>query len=116
MQEYNRRVVDTKADIDEKLAVIPEGELKSEIRLAMQAYVDANTIWSTEAATDFMNGRVVLMDFEPVRSILAKYNVPPEYNGQRIGSSRLADQKKALSIIYQDASIHLEKATDLLRN
>ncbi len=70
-QDYGSRIIDAKADIDEQLAELPEGEMKQEIQKALDAYVDAKTVWSTAATRDF-----VMTEFEPAKGILLKYKVP----------------------------------------
>ncbi len=45
-RDYSSRMIDLNADVQELLAQLPEGELKNEIRLSLEAFVDANAISS----------------------------------------------------------------------
>lgn len=102
LQEYTSRLIDAKAEVDEKAAQLPEGELKQEIKSALEAYTDAKTIWAV-----FGRGYVD-ETLEPGKSIISKYNVP---KGSNYTSGR--DLETTLSTIWQAADKHIEKATEL---
>jgi len=53
---YSDRLIDTKADVQENLRVLPEGELKKEIGMAMDWYVIALNTWTQ------LNGQPVDME------------------------------------------------------
>ena len=44
--DYQNRLIDAKADVNEALRNLPDGKLKINIDDAMQAYVDASTFWN----------------------------------------------------------------------
>jgi hypothetical protein len=106
-QEYGKRVIDLKADVDEELAQLPESELKQEIKLAAEAYVDAGTAWNEMLRYDFM-----LTSFEPARSFQKKYSIPGEKTDSR-GGLRL-DKNVVLSTIWGAARKHIDRATQLM--
>src|ERR1041384_562849 len=43
--EYSKMLIDAQASVNEALNKLPEGELKQEIKLAMESYMDAKTLW-----------------------------------------------------------------------
>jgi hypothetical protein len=105
-QEYGSRVIDAKADVEEALRQLPEGELKTEIGLAMDAYADASKAWNQMIRYDFM-----LVDFEPGSSLQKKYEIPIDTSL----SSKMMRRTVVLSTIWGAAKSHIEKA-DALTN
>jgi hypothetical protein len=105
-QEYGSRVIDAKADVEEALRQLPEGELKTEIALAMDAYADASKAWNEMIRYDFM-----LVDFEPGSSLQKKYDIPVDTSL----SSKMMRRNVVLSTIWGAAKSHIEKA-DALTN
>ena len=105
-QEYGSRVIDAKADVEEALRQLPEGELKTEIALAMDAYADASKAWNQMIRYDFM-----LVDFEPGSSLQKKYDIPVDTSL----SSKMMRRTVVLSTIWAAAKSHIEKA-DALTN
>jgi hypothetical protein len=51
--DYQNRLIDTKADVDEQLRKLPEGEVKHEITDAMQVYVDTSTLWQCMIQSEY---------------------------------------------------------------
>jgi hypothetical protein len=43
--QYTDRLIDAKAQIDEKISVVPEGALKTEILNSVSAFLDARELW-----------------------------------------------------------------------
>lgn len=105
LSEYNTRLIDLKADVDEQISLIPEGELKTEIQLAVEAYVDAQNAWKEMGRHD-----TLFPDLEPGRSLMAKYSIPVDSS---IGM-RLLPGNSVRSIIWRAARAHVDKATQLL--
>jgi len=103
LQEYSARVVDLKSEVDASLSQLPEGLGKREIKLALQAYIDAKTIWD-DAATD----EYVVTTLEPAKSLRRKYKIPEIKEGQA------ALKKIALSTIWAAANRHIASASYLL--
>ena len=107
-QEYSSRMIDLKANVDAALAQLPDGELKAELGLAMEAYVDALKAWSWA-----VQGHVLATDYEPGQSLQPKYSIP----GEKIGSStnmRL-DSDTTLSIIWTVAAKHVDRGVRIGR-
>ncbi len=102
-QEYSSRIIDAKADVDESLAQLPDGEVKKEIALALQAYVDAKTIWNDAATSDY-----VFTMYEPAKTLQRKYKIPERQKGT------MTDKTVALSTIWSVASKHIERASKVL--
>jgi hypothetical protein len=102
-QEYSSRMIDAKADVDESLAQLPDGEVKKEIALALQAYVDAKTIWNDAATSDS-----VFTMLEPAKTLQRKYKIPERQKGT------VTDKSVALSTIWGVADKHIERASKLL--
>jgi hypothetical protein len=102
-QEYSSRIIDAKADVDESLAQLPNGEVKKEIALALQAYVDAKTIWNDAATSDS-----VFTFLEPAKTLQRKYKIPERQKGTA------TDKSVALSTIWSAASKHIERASKVL--
>lgn len=107
-QEYSSRIIDVKADVDESVAQLPDSEVKKEISLALQAYVDAKTIWNNSATSD-----VVITMLEPGKSLQRKYKIPETTYGQAT-KGESTDKTIALSTIWSVASKHIERASKVL--
>ncbi|HEY0658049.1 MAG TPA: hypothetical protein VGD05_06230 [Pyrinomonadaceae bacterium] len=101
-QDYGRRVIDVKAEVEEFLTNIPDGDSKTEIGLAMQAYADAGTAWNFAV----QNRGYLFIDFEPAITLRPKYNLPTT----RLGSLTLISNEVALSTIWATARKHIDNA------
>jgi hypothetical protein len=110
--QYSALVIDAKSAVDEALASLPDGELKEELKAAMEAYTDAGTVWNKIVGTDHGPGQIVLASrygkHEPMWSIHEKYSVPaePGTTGSTIISADLMQDT-----IWKAARAHLDKAT-----
>src|SRR5262249_44123796 len=104
-QEYGSRVIDAKADVEEGLRQIPDGDLKTEISLAMDAYADAAKAWNEMIRYDFL-----MVKFEPGATFQKKYSIPVDTS---IGDP-IMRRNVVLSTIWQAARAHLERAESLL--
>jgi hypothetical protein len=105
LSEYNTRLIDLKADVDENLSQIPDGELKTEIRLAVEAYVDAQNGWKEMGRHD-----TLYPDLEPGRSLMTKYSIPID---RSIGMALLPG-RSVRNIIWLTAKARVDKASQLL--
>jgi hypothetical protein len=102
-QEYGTRLIDINAEVDEALASLPEGVIKQEISLALQAYVDAGKAWNVTIQHGSQYGRTVtlwLADF------IDKYSVPHD--------DLAVNNNVMLSTIWQAARTHLDRASALV--
>jgi hypothetical protein len=103
LEEYTKRMIDMKAEIDEKLSGVPDGELKQEIKSALQAYIDAKTLWTSAG------GDRVYTSPGNNKAIFNKYSIPIE----SIGLEPSTNKKVTLSLVWAIANKHIEKATEL---
>jgi hypothetical protein len=101
-QDYGRRVIDVKAEVEELLLNIADEFIKNEIKSAMEAYVDAGSAWNFTV----QNRGVLFIDFEPAITLRPKYNLPTS----RLGSMTLISKEAALSTIWAKAKAHIENA------
>mgnify|MGYP003394334221 CR=1 FL=1 len=101
----NTRLIDLKADVDEQFSQIPDGELKTEIRLAVEAYVDAQNGWKEMGRHD-----TLYPSLDPGRSLMTKYSIPID---RSIGMDLLPG-RSVRSIIWLAARAHVDKAAQLL--
>jgi len=102
-QEYSRRFIDGKIEVEDFLNGISEGSTKNEIKLALQAYEDARAAWNwmeTHRSGD------MFPDYEPGKSLQIKYSLPTYTSS----SLHLMEGDKALSIIWVNARNHIENA------
>lgn len=105
LSEYNTRLIDLKADVDEQFSLIPDGELKTEIQLAVESYIDAQNAWKEMGRHD-----TLFPTLEPGRSLMTKYSIPID---RSIGIELLPG-KSVRSIIWLAARSHVDKAAQLL--
>lgn len=103
--QYNSLLIETQAQVNEALRVMPDGELKREIKAAMEAYNDAGQVWNQK-----INGRVFLWENDAdSRALMQKYNMQPKTSA--IGRS--ADAEVAQQWIWVQARKHLSRASSL---
>jgi hypothetical protein len=116
-QEYGRRLVDVKAEVDEALRGAPEGGATIEIRSALQAYVDAGQAWG-----ELQQRRSRYPSLFPDNDAMAdalqkKYSIPTETvntSGGSIPPFRAMSQNVVLSTIWKAAKNHIQQAENLI--
>lgn len=101
-QDYGRRVIDVKAEVEDYLTRVEDGYRKEQIRLSMQAYADAGSAWNEMIRYDFM-----LPEFEPAKSLQKKYSIPTVTSP---GGSATMPRRIVLSTIWAIARKHIENA------
>jgi hypothetical protein len=106
-QEYGTRAIDAKADVDEALRQLPDGELKTEIGLAIEAYADAGRAWNKMLRYDFM-----LVEEEP--TFPEKYSIPTTRSETSPTHSFMNGRDAILSAIWKAARSHIDRASSLL--
>ena len=104
-REYGSRVIDVKADVDESIRELPEGDLRNEIRLAMEAYADAAQAWNEMTRHEFM-----LINYEHGASLQKKYSIPVDTSL----SSPIMRRDVVLSVIWKAARTHIDRASSLM--
>lgn len=109
---YKNLLLEVKTEVDESLATMPEGELKQEISLAVEAYVDAGYAWNI-----LLNGAG---DWNGVRfadQLKGKYKMDKkDLAVLGFGLSSRNDQKeigKVLNYIWSQANVYLAQASAL---
>jgi hypothetical protein len=103
-REYSKRLIDLKFEVEEDIAKLPDSELKQQIQLCLQAYIDAATVWRESSGYDFIPTK-----FEPVKTLQKQYAIP---NGKR-NSIDVVLKDQALSKIWAAARKNLERSTEL---
>ncbi|MEI7841950.1 MAG: hypothetical protein WCI39_02865 [Gallionellaceae bacterium] len=101
-KEYGSRMIDLKAEVEELLTQLPEGEVKKEVALALQASIDAKAAFEVGTTADGITPTY----FEPVKSLMLKYEIPKR--GEWIGPVFL------VKTIWKAADKHIERATQVL--
>lgn len=116
--EYTSKLIDTKAEVEEKTNSLPNEELKKEILLAMDAFIDAKLIWDRE--NEFYRKYPTLVDVGTVGfdktdeqglSILKKYSISLGDAEDKV----YANRSKLIPSIWKAARLHIDKATSLLK-
>lgn len=102
-QEYGKRIIDLKFEVEEGIAKLPDNDLKQEIKLCLQAYIDAATAWNEDFRYDFL-----LTDYEPGKTLQKKYAIP--HSGK---DSKTIDKNTTIAVIWKAARKHLERSTEL---
>jgi hypothetical protein len=98
-QQYGLLVIDAQAQVNDALAVLPEGELKKEMNAAMEAYVDAGEVWQAKI-------RGVLLDSNS--ALIPKYSLKID----KWGTVSPIDK---LQPIWEIARMHSDRASSLLQ-
>jgi len=101
-QEYGKRLIDVKIEVDDSITSLPDGYVKDEIKLAMEAYTDASTAWNNMIRDDYL-----FPSLEPGKSLQKKYSIPID---RSIGMD-LLPRNLVLSTIWAAARQHIENAS-----
>ena len=108
--KYGELLIDAKAEVDEATSALPDGELKGEISLAMEAYVDAGRAWEDAGSYNMILLRMDGKPAEPGSSLREKYSIPT----QIMGGEEILNGDTARSTIWNAAKKHIDRATELL--
>jgi hypothetical protein len=108
-QQYGVLVIDAQAQVNEALAVLPDGELKNEMNATMESYSDSLQVWGAKIKSG--NGEIHT-ELSPGTIIIPKYSLPTT-DSYYLGKSIKGDQ--ALQIIWGVANKHLDRASILLK-
>jgi hypothetical protein len=119
-QQYGMLVIEAKDKVNTAHAMLPEGQLKTELDAAMDAYTDAAQAWSIkfrEFSTYLYAGE------EPGKTLIPKYALQTfEHKRSVLNASgniiRIDDQASlpdaALPHIWAAANTHVDRASSLL--
>lgn len=112
LMQYGQLLVDAKASLDEALATMPVGELRNELALSMQAYVDAKEVWNviiTKNAAGILYWRKQLKE---------QYQVPDKLEVKGMVFHPLELDEFSLDIVlnylWKNARAHLDNASSRL--
>jgi hypothetical protein len=105
--QYNQLLIEAKAQVNEASAKLTDGELKRELNLAMEAYVDAGQVWNNK-----IQQRLFLPNIEPGKTIIPKYSLKTQINF--LGQPE-ANMDAALQTIWAAAKTHLDRVSVLLQ-
>jgi hypothetical protein len=106
-QEYSSRLIDVKADVDEAIAVLPDNQIEEELKLAMEAFVDAARAWNEMITNDFL-----LPQYEPGATFQKKYSIPVDSS---LGTGKeIMRRDVVLSKMWQAARFHVDRTSLLL--
>ena len=108
-QDYQSRLIDVKIDVEDALAKLPEGNLKTEIKLALDAFIDAENIWDQQGEVEV----ILPSKDEFAAQLMQKYAIPPIEPSADPAKLRL-DRDMMLNKIWGSAKGHLDKLSPLL--
>ena len=110
-QDYQSRLIDVKVDVEDALARLPEGNLKTEMKLALEAFVDAENIWYEEGDIEV----ILPAKDELAAQLMKKYEIPPIEPNTDPAKLRL-DRDIMLNKIWASARAHMDKLAPLLNS
>ncbi len=106
--QYQQMLIDMRAEVNETLSVLPNGELKTEISAAADAYKDASTIWQASIVAKQNNLTLsILLDsyrLDDGKTIPEKYGKSGDYYSE----------DAATSTIWKVAKEHVIRASKLI--
>ncbi|HEV7889070.1 MAG TPA: hypothetical protein VGP08_00455 [Pyrinomonadaceae bacterium] len=136
-QSYQPLLIEAKAQVNDAESVLPDGELKSELSAAMDAYADAGDAWGAfirEGKGDEVDSFLLLNKIEsfmPVtegqataRRLREKYRLQTTDDIASILTNRLSEESKhnaiirskTLPVIWGVAKEHVDRASKLLED
>lgn len=127
--DYSRNLASTQAAATQAVDILTTGELKDELKAAMEGYVDANDLWNIMGGDDIIfacqiqptdaksdsEQRINDLACNPKGGeLLRKYKIPlRNREGGVEPKSGMIMKKEGLSIIWQAAGDHAKKASDI---
>ena len=97
-----------KAQVNEVLPLLPEGDLKKEMSAAIEAYVDAAQVWSAKINDELHFGLLSPTDNGLGEILCPKYNLTPS-----LGIALSADS--ALQQLWAIGNKHIDIASKLFK-
>jgi hypothetical protein len=104
--ECSKMIIEAKAQVNQAVAVLPDGQLKTDLTSSMGAYEDATEMWSQlieSRGLDFISS-----DSTFALTLKSKYPDNPQNKDSYL-------DEKTRSYLFEKAKIHLEKAAALVR-
>lgn len=113
--QYGPMLIDAQASVNEASTSLPEGELKNELKLAIEGYKDAYLAWQVTNKHGFISvGRSVPPGMAEGSHLVKKYSIPLTFPNDPEKIS-LVSKGDALNTIWKVARTHIDKASSLLR-
>jgi hypothetical protein len=106
-QQYGQLLIEAKVQVNEALEKLPDGELKNELKAAIEAYFDARQVWSNK-----IQSKMVLLDTEPGKTVIPKYSL--RTTKESLGRLE-TDPDQAMQTIWRAAKDHLDRVASLLQ-
>jgi hypothetical protein len=103
--QYGPLVIDAQAQVNEAMSMLPDGELKKELKAAMEAYADAGQAWEKT-----INGR--LQGSSLGDSLDKKYSLGLPSKDEYVYEKAM--REVVLSKIWAAGREHIERASSLL--
>lgn len=129
--EYSKMLISAQAASNNAIEVLPDGELKNEIRESMQGYVDAKTFWNImkdddsffacetqpPPDADNINQRLTDLLCNPEGGeLVRKYKIPlREFKTGQLSTTGkgAVSKKEGMSRIWQSTKEHVQRASSL---
>jgi len=111
--QYGQLLIDAKAEVNNAEGALAQGDLRSEIRSAMDAYSDAGQAWGLKIKGSYH----IYEKAGPGSELISKYSLPTMDPGDS-GSKLLGGQieiETAIQSIWSTARDHLERAESLMK-
>jgi hypothetical protein len=110
-QEYGSRLIDAKNEVDEATSHMSTSNIKTELTLAMEAYVDAGQAWNQMLRYEFM-----LPNAEPGLTLIKKYSLEPRELVPGNRSTLALPRNYVLSALWEAARAHIERVESLMNS
>jgi hypothetical protein len=109
-QNYGMLLIEAKVKVNEAQAQLPDGDLKSEIVLAMDCYKDAITAWDDKIK---LAAEQIPFRYGESRPLVVKYGLAAQAEPSSIGYRIQVEE--LIKVIWLSAKNHLDRA-DAFRN
>ncbi len=106
--QYAALLAEARAVVDEAFATMPDGEIKTSLAKAIEAFTDAGQAWGAA-----MNIGVIPLAAEPGATLMKKYSIKPAVNALGQEDRLLLDA--ALTAIWAVGSKELDSVAPLLK-
>ncbi|MDQ3013489.1 MAG: hypothetical protein M3X11_22650 [Acidobacteriota bacterium] len=123
---YSPLVIETKAQTDEAVRILPDGVLKEELKEAADAYVDAQRAWDDALSENltkaylFISKDQLLGSSAVMKSLIPKYGLTGKKESDRGGGKVIEYEvfgtSDVLKAIWNKAEEHISKAESALNS
>jgi hypothetical protein len=125
---YSQLVIEAQAAVNEDSSNLPDGELKKELKDALDAFNDAKWAWEISRQSPASNGRdnfIMAAEYQDLnslsldrktqtqaRALLKKYSITS--GDESVGELALISTNDVLQAIWRAAEKHVNRASELL--